>query len=165
MLLRKSGLFAHNTGIKLKGKACISSFTAGRPLVIKLKLRQWTLNETYKDLLAPHAVDARLMGVLVNDNAGLVNGIWYLLFITQGQEHRSPALVRCRLRKHCSAERGYRICPDIPPASKARTHYTMAEWLCRLVLGLLVLAIGDLNGSVWSTRPVLRLSPRPQFGH
>lgn len=51
------------------------------------------INEAYKGILAPRALDAPLEGLLVNGLATAINGFWCWMLIVQGRRHKSPALV------------------------------------------------------------------------
>jgi cation diffusion facilitator family transporter len=48
--------------------------------------------EAYLGLLAPKTLDAPLNGLLVNAAAGVLNGIWCWVLISEGRRARSPAI-------------------------------------------------------------------------
>ncbi|MCM5557071.1 cation diffusion facilitator family transporter [Pleomorphomonas sp. JP5] len=51
------------------------------------------MNEAWKGLLSPRALDAPFEGLLVNGLATAINGVWCWVLIVWGRRHKSPALV------------------------------------------------------------------------
>jgi cation diffusion facilitator family transporter len=51
------------------------------------------MNEAYKGIIAPRALNAPIEGLLVNGLASIINGAWCWVLLTQGRKIRSPALM------------------------------------------------------------------------
>lgn len=51
------------------------------------------LREAYEGLTTPHALDAPMVGIVINLLATVINGVWSRVLITRGRCEKSPALV------------------------------------------------------------------------